>query len=400
MFTDRTAVYLCILAYILTGNNLNAQYIYVVMAFYDILKQPMTMSFPMGVSSISELTITFQRLKKFLLLDEINYDNHDYAVESNTCMETIQKQDIAVALKQVSAKWSPDSPEDSLCSINMKFSTQQLSAIIGPVGCGKSTLLHAILGELPVSEGNLVINGTVSYASQEPWLFTGSIKDNILFGSPLRQNKYDQVVKVCALERDLATFPYADETLVGEKALTLSGGQKARINLARAVYKEADIYMLDDVLSAVDTQVGKHIFTECINGYLKNKCRIFITHQLQFLKSVDEIFLLENGKIIAKGNYESLRSSGIDYTKKLKEQLEETKTNDKSGYEQSFDQSKKEVQLPAANKEFQVSGTVSKSVYKRYFKAGGSVCSLVVLSNLFIFTQFFASCCDFFLSYW
>lgn len=171
----------------------------------------------------------------------------------------------------------------------------QLLAVIGPVGGGKSSLLHVILQELPLSEGTLKVNGEISYASQEPWLFAGTVRQNILFGLPMDKQRYNTVVKKCALERDFTLLPYGDRTIVGDRGVSLSGGQRARINLARAVYKEADIYLLDDPLSAVDTHVGKQLFKQCITGYLKNKIVILVTHQIQYLQELDNILYLEEG---------------------------------------------------------------------------------------------------------
>lgn len=170
-------------------------------------------------------------------------------------------------------------------------------AIVGPVGSGKSTLLQTILGELTPERGTVEVKGSVSYASQEPWVFGGSVRQNIIFGQDFEKEKYEEIVKVCALERDFTLFPYGDKTLVGERGVSLSGGQRARINLARAIYKDADIYLLDDPLSAVDTHVGKHLFDQCISGYLKYKCVVFVTHQLQYLGNVECIHLLEDGKV-------------------------------------------------------------------------------------------------------
>lgn len=138
------------------------------------------------------------------------------------------------------------------------------------------------------------ISGEVSYASQEPWLFVSSIRNNILFGLPYAKYKYKNTLKVCALERDLQLLPNSDRTLVGERGVSLSGGQRARINLARAVYRQADIYLFDDPLSAVDTHVGKHLFEECILRHLRDKTRILVTHQLQFLKHADQIVIMNN----------------------------------------------------------------------------------------------------------
>lgn len=145
----------------------------------------------------------------------------------------------------------------------------ELCAVVGPVGSGKSTLLQVILGELELDEGRLEISGDISYAPQEPWLFEGSVKNNIVFVEDFNEKRYREVVKVCALERDFQLLPLGDETIVGERGISLSGGQRARISLARAIYRKAEIYLLDDPLSAVDTHVGKHIFEQCITEYLK-----------------------------------------------------------------------------------------------------------------------------------
>lgn len=168
-------------------------------------------------------------------------------------------------------------------------------AVIGPVGSGKSSLLHVILQELPLIVGKLKVTGEISYASQEPWLFAGTVRQNILFGLPMDKQRYRTVVKKCALERDFSLLPYGDKTIVGDRGVSLSGGQRARINLARAVYKQADIYLLDDPLSAVDTHVGKQLFRQCITGYLQHKIVILVTHQIQYLQEVNHILYLEDG---------------------------------------------------------------------------------------------------------
>lgn len=145
-----------------------------------------------------------------------------------------------------------------------------------------------------VTSGTKIVSGSISYASQEPWVFGGSVRQNILFGSYFNKKRYNEVVRVCSLEKDFQQFPDGDLSLVGDRGASLSGGQKARINLARAVYREADIYLLDDPLSAVDIHVSKHLYEQCINGYLKNKARILVTHQVHHLKNADNIIILEN----------------------------------------------------------------------------------------------------------
>jgi len=157
----------------------------------------------------------------------------------------------------------------------------------------QSTLLNAILGELPLVYGNCRVQGKVAYAPQEAWIFSGTIRENILCGSQYNEQRYRQVMEAAALERDFTLLPKGDQTFMGERGISLSGGQKARVNLARCLYVDADVYLMDDPLSAVDTHVGRHLFDKAINGFLKDKIRILVTHQLQYLKDVDKILVLK-----------------------------------------------------------------------------------------------------------
>lgn len=155
------------------------------------------------------------------------------------------------------------------------------------------------LGELDVMSGSIEINGSMSYASQEPWVFAATVRQNILFGAEYDKQRYNEVVRACALEKDFEQFPNGDLTIVGDRGASLSGGQKARINLARAVYRDTDIYLLDDPLSAVDIHVAKQLYEDCINGYLENKTRVLVTHQVHQLKNADHIIILNNVTIFS-----------------------------------------------------------------------------------------------------
>ena len=183
-----------------------------------------------------------------------------------------------------------------LKNINFACRPGELVIVVGPVGSGKTSLLQAILSELRVREGSIQVNGRLSYASQEAWVFAGSVRENILFDSEYDEEKYAEVVKVCALERDLSLLADGDQTFIGERGIALSGGQKARINLARALYFNAEIYLLDDPLSAVDAHVSKHLFKKAINDYLKSKTVILVTHQLSFMRFADRVLFLKNGE--------------------------------------------------------------------------------------------------------
>lgn len=284
--------------------------------------------------------MTVKRLEEFMLLEEAHVGDRrilrrstkptrpDFSVNIDTNIEhqplhegespsiTIDRA-VAVYKKHV-----------VLSNVDLEVEPEKLTIIVGPVGAGKSCLLHLILGELTIIKGSVCTKGVISYASQEAWLFVGSVRLNILFGRPFIKERYQKVVEVCALLPDFALLPYGDRTIIGERGVSLSGGQRARVNLARAVYKEADIYMLDDPLSAVDVHVAQQLFMNCVCGFLGGKVVVLVTHQLQFVKNAKQIVVLHDGVIEACGTYESLNGSeflGIT----LEEDVIEERTSEK-----------------------------------------------------------------------
>mmetsp|Transcript_36853 Transcript_36853/g.92368 ORF Transcript_36853/g.92368 Transcript_36853/m.92368 type:complete len:373 (+) Transcript_36853:760-1878(+) len=207
----------------------------------------------------------------------------------------------------------------SLCRSLSNHSLGELIAIVGKCGASKSSLLQALLGEMVHRAGEVGIAGRVAFSSQSVWLLNGTLRENISVDSEahcrsLDQQRYERTLDVCALRPDLASLPAGDLTSIGEKGVTLSGGQKARVSLARAVYADADVYLLDDVLSAVDAHVGQSIFERCICGELRSKTRILVTHQMACLPSVDRIVILEQGRITAVGSYAELVAQGVNFT--------------------------------------------------------------------------------------
>ncbi|KAJ3655115.1 hypothetical protein Zmor_014255 [Zophobas morio] len=414
MFTTRMSVFASILAYVLFGYGITAEKVFVLTSFYNILRQTMTVFFPQGIAQIAEARVSIGRLNKFMLYDEtqiakeLKKDQQEKSKKGDNTItngiSTTPVGEIGIFMKKATAKWSEGSTENTLNNIDLTATPGKLVAVIGPVGSGKSSLFHAILKELTLSEGSLSVNGTISYASQEPWLFAGTVRQNILFGRPMDKMRYKTVIKKCALERDFTLLPYGDKTIVGDRGVSLSGGQRARINLARAVYKQADIYLLDDPLSAVDTHVGKQLFENCIAGYLKNKTVILITHQLQYLKEVDHIMYLDNGSAKAQGSFKELQASGLDFTKLLGETSQEDEEEKKQeelirqGSIRSIESV--EGEAPKQVEEQRSSGSVGAHVYFGYFKAGGNCCVIFILFALFILTQIFASLSDYFITYW
>ena len=217
--------------------------------------------------------------------------------------QTSQDVKPSVCLENVSCFWNQTTQLPALQSVSLCAANGQLVGITGPVGSGKTSLLMAILGELPISSGKISGAGKIALVSQTPWVYSGTVRDNIVFGNQFDVQKYNKVIEVCDLEKDIASFTKRDLTEIGQRGVILSGGQRARVSLARAIYSDADIYLLDDPLSAVDAKVGKRLFYKCIKEFLDGRMRILVTHQLQFLKEADSIVVLRNGSVVCEGTY-------------------------------------------------------------------------------------------------
>ncbi|KAJ8955573.1 hypothetical protein NQ318_001403 [Aromia moschata] len=394
MFLNRTAIFFSILVYIFSGYTPHAYYVFVVTAFFNVVRQSMVVHVPHVISSLAEASVSIKRIEDFLLREEISQIRPGKSVRG---ISMVNKKYSAVSIQDISAKWDVSNDDNTLSDLNFEVGSNELVAVIGTVGSGKTSLFHVILSELPVSKGYLHVNGIVSYASQEPWIFPGTIKDNILFGQDMDAGKYARVCQVCALERDFSMLPYGDESIVGERGVLLSGGQKARVNLARAIYKDADVYLLDDPLSAVDTEVGKQLFDNCILDYLRNKCVVLVTHQLQYLRMVDRIYILKRGRIEISGTFEQLYELGNEDLRTI---LLEHQDDDRSPGESRDTEKLNALKTPSEMKEYRHTGAIEKRVYRKYVKAGGGYFMGFLVIMLFIITQFSASFADYLLAYW
>ncbi|XP_055381375.1 probable multidrug resistance-associated protein lethal(2)03659 [Condylostylus longicornis] len=317
-----------------------------------------------------------------------------------------------VILKNVSATWNSNAIDSManvtkvLFDVNIDIKSRALIAVIGSVGSGKSSLLNTILGELQIISGNAFCFGKFSYASQESWIFEGTVRDNIVFNEVLDIGRYNEVLKVCALEDDIKFWPHGDLTMVGEHGISLSGGQKARINLARAIYRNADIYIFDDPLSAVDAHVANYIFEECFKKYLNNKIRILAINQTQFLKEMEKILLIHNGSIEFEGDFENLQKQ--EPSKYLKDFIGESIEKDSDDIKkntilsaeqklvQNFENDK--IEVYDARNEKQEKGSVKLKVFTSYFKALDSWKWLLMVILLFIAGRGVLSGVDYFIS--
>uniref|UniRef100_A0A674F3Y4 ATP binding cassette subfamily C member 4 (PEL blood group) n=1 Tax=Salmo trutta TaxID=8032 RepID=A0A674F3Y4_SALTR len=280
---SKIIVFITFTVYVLMGNRISASRVFVAVSLYGAVRLTVTLFFPNAIEKVSEALISIGRIKNFLVLEEVGS-------AQDLGLPVAEKKDCMVEIKDLICYWDKALDSPTLQNLSFTLRSEQLLAVIGPVGAGKSSLLSTILGELTPDKGVVKFKGELTYASQQPWIFPGTIRSNILFGKALHPQKYERVLRACALKRLL---PDGDLEVIGDRGATLSGGQKARVSLARAVYQDADIYLLDDPLSAVDAEVGKHLFEQCICGLLRKKPRILVTHQLQYLKAADQILVLK-----------------------------------------------------------------------------------------------------------
>ncbi|XP_026871524.2 multidrug resistance-associated protein 1 isoform X1 [Electrophorus electricus] len=279
-------------------NVLDAQKAFVSLALFNILRFPLNM-LPMVISSMVQASVSMKRLRVFLSHEELEQDSVDH-VEISGSPNSIRIVDGAFS-------WSKkDLP--TLKRINVCIPEGALVAVVGHVGSGKSSLLSAFLGEMHKQEGCVSVKGSVAYVPQQAWIQNTTLRENIVFGQERRESWYHRVLEACALLPDLDVLPGGDATEIGEKGVNLSGGQKQRVSLARAVYCDCAVYLLDDPLSAVDAHVGKHIFDKVIGpeGLLQGQTRVLVTHALSFLPQVDLILVMVDGEITETGSYAEL----------------------------------------------------------------------------------------------
>uniref|UniRef100_A0A8B9J7H5 ATP-binding cassette, sub-family C (CFTR/MRP), member 10 n=1 Tax=Astyanax mexicanus TaxID=7994 RepID=A0A8B9J7H5_ASTMX len=312
---------LTFLTYVLLGNTLTAAKVFTTLALVGMLILPLN-AFPWVLNGTLEAKVSLDRIQRFLLLR-----NQDFA--------------------------------------------GSLVVVVGKVGCGKSSLLAAITGELNRCGGVVHVQGRekgFGLAAQEPWIQHATVRDNILFGKDFDSGFYQAVLEACALTDDLNVLPDGDQTEVGENGVTLSGGQKSRLALARAVYMDKDIYLLDDPLAAVDADVAQHLMEKCILGILKNKTRILCTHRIEFVEKADMVVLMDGGTVVKTG-------------------------------QESYQPQKLHERLTTIGEEQKQTGGLAWTVYKSYWRAVGGCMAFSVLLSLLLM-QGTKNVSDWWLSYW
>uniref|UniRef100_A0A1Y1JUE0 ABC-type xenobiotic transporter n=1 Tax=Photinus pyralis TaxID=7054 RepID=A0A1Y1JUE0_PHOPY len=418
--------------YVLLGNKLTAATVFTSMALINMLIGPLN-AFPFVLNGVTEAWVSIKRIQRFLNL-------HDLDVESYyTNAALLEHPNTSLILRNASFDWGKSlsaeeraalhhtprrsvkdkgigkksargegSPQETsgvfkLNNISITIRKGEFVGIMGVVGSGKSSIFAAILAEISKQDGLIAaidLDQGFGLVSQQPWLQRGTIRDNILFGKTFDREKYRNVIFACCLEEDFLLLPASDFTGVGEGGVTLSGGQKARIALARAIYQDKSIYLLDDVVSAVDAKVAKHIFKHCIMGLLKTKTRVLCTHHVKYLAQADSIIVMENGSIKQQGKPTDVLPN-IDEFLPIDLELgnDSFQSDNSSSFVDSIDRETTNSEDSLLNEENREYGTVKVGVYMAYLSAMGSILSASIIFSL-ILMQTSRNVTDWWLSYW
>ncbi|TYH16570.1 hypothetical protein ES288_A05G126600v1 [Gossypium darwinii] len=399
----------------LMGHQLDAAMVFTCLALFNNLISPLN-SFPWVINGLIDAFISSRRLSRFLCCSEQkpeleqkakfqpSFSNEKYDLVSN---------DMVVVMHDASCAWSSDNEDQNLVLNHVTLSLPKglLVAVVGEVGSGKSSLLNSILGEMRLVFGSIYSSGSVAYAPQVPWILSGTIRDNILFGKNLDSQRYADVLEACALDVDISLMAGRDLAYIGEKGTNLSGGQRARLALARAMYQGSDVYLLDDILSAVDAHVAKWILQNAILGPLvEHKTRILCTHNVQAISSADMIVVMERGHVKWVGNSSDLAVSAYSGFASVNEfdasyihsKLYSTNTSYMDKQSPLLENNTLDVPLEAQDiieAEQRKEGKVELIVYKKYAGFAGWFISVVILLSA-ILMQASRNGNDLWLSYW
>ncbi|KAF6255037.1 ABC transporter [Scenedesmus sp. NREL 46B-D3] len=293
--------------YAATGHVFNAATAYTSLALFNLLRLPLAF-LPMMVTMLINALIALNRIGDFLTKSESGL------AALRTAAEGMPAGSIKVEGGDFS--WEAGSSEASLAGVNFTAAPGTLTMVVGSVGSGKSSILAALIGQMERVSGTVAVGGRVAYVAQTAWIVNDSVQENVIMGEAFEASQYRVAVDVAQLLPDLEILPNGDATEIGDRGVTLSGGQKQRVSIARAVYADADVYLLDDPLSAVDSHVGRALFERCIRGVLAGKTVVLVTNALQYLPYADNVLWMDGGRVRAQGSTSSAcgsssgRSSG------------------------------------------------------------------------------------------
>ncbi|XP_035658055.1 multidrug resistance-associated protein 5-like [Branchiostoma floridae] len=339
-------------AHVMTGNDLKATQAFTMVSCFHLLSL-MLMLTPELIRLLAECVISARRLKSLMVMEERDTasrlpDDEKTAIDikfATFAWDALDKAGKEKRQKEIKAETGAVEEDtepttvaqdgqtevkliQTLFDVNLTIKKRTLLGVCGSVGAGKSSLISAILKEMRVVKGEVAVDGGIAYVAQQAWIQNATVRDNILLGKPFDSSKYEMTVQACCLRQDFEQLPGGDMTEIGERGINLSGGQKQRVSLARALYADKDIYLLDDPLSAVDAHVGEHIFRHYIKKMLRGKTVVLITHQLQHLSDCDEVLLLKDGRIAGKGPHRRLMTMNAEYAEMIQNYLDESDDGD------------------------------------------------------------------------
>ncbi|KAL7635871.1 UNVERIFIED_CONTAM: hypothetical protein RMT77_013688 [Armadillidium vulgare] len=363
--TPFMVTFVMFLTYVLSDplHILTPDKVFVSITLLNIMRMPMTM-FPFLLISTVQAQVSLKRMNKFINADELDPNAVSRDGSGNA----------PVTIENGTFSWGHSEEDKSvLKGIDVKIKEKTLVGVVGTVGAGKSSLCSAILGEMEKISGKVSVKGSVAYVPQQAWIQNATLEDNILFGKNKEAPFYEKVIDACALRSDFDILPAGDKTEIGEKGINLSGGQKQRVSLARSVYSDAEIFLLDDPLSAVDSHVGKHIFENVIGptGILKNKTRILVTHGLTYLRKMDQIIVLKNGEISEQGTYAELLEKKGEFQEFLLQYLSEGKEEEEEDLEEIKSELERTIGKQAVERQISRKHRESESSADGKSKLGG-----------------------------
>ncbi|XP_064395751.1 ATP-binding cassette sub-family C member 10-like [Halichondria panicea] len=389
--------------YVAMGNTLTAAKVFTSIALFSILISPLN-AFPWVINGLVEAWVSVKRVQVFLRLEELGQyyttlqDKQGFHGDDQSIPAVTINHGCFTWTTPTTTETTPTTTEGervTLTDINLTIHPGELVGVVGRVGSGKSSLLSAITAEMNKLGGEVgvaCVGSGFGLATQECWIQHATVRDNILFGLPYQADRYNRVLHACALHQDLLVLPGGDLTEVGENGVTLSGGQKARISLARAVYQDKSVYLLDDPLSAVDAHVGAHLFTHCIMGLLARKTRILATHHIRFLSEAHTVVAMENGRIVSYGPPSVVLPSLVAREITSQPEPEEDSCSDADTAEPS----PSDVLVKEEEKEV---GVVKLSVYRAYWTSVGHPLAIIIMTS-FLLMQASRNVSDWWLSYW